>query len=202
MQRPPFPSGTKVPVGLSGISTPFGELFRAPRKITHVLRTRAPLYSSLRTFSLDLHVLGTPPAFVLSQDQTLQLRVFSMLGLLPKSLSRFTAYVLLQLKECGTAFRIVGLLFSFQRPSPAHATRPSVSFVPDHRDVAKTTGLRQRGSRSTATLQVRQEVGEPASHSKRALSFTSTPFRGQEGVGNLVPFGLFSAGAQLLAPLR
>jgi hypothetical protein len=29
----------------------------------------------LRAFSLDLHVLGTPPAFVLSQDQTLQLRV-------------------------------------------------------------------------------------------------------------------------------
>ncbi len=25
------------------------------------------------TFSFDLHVLGTPPAFVLSQDQTLQL---------------------------------------------------------------------------------------------------------------------------------
>jgi hypothetical protein len=60
----------------SGISTPFGELFRAPRKITHVLRTRAPLYSPLRAFSLDLHVLGTPPAFVLSQDQTLQLRDF------------------------------------------------------------------------------------------------------------------------------
>src|SRR3954470_13800064 len=39
----------------------------------HVLRTRSPVYSSLRTFSLDLHVLGTPPAFVLSQDQTLQL---------------------------------------------------------------------------------------------------------------------------------
>ena len=76
MQRPPFPAGTEVPEGLSGISTPFGELFRAPRKITHVLRTRAPLYSSLRTFSLDLHVLGTPPAFVLSQDQTLQFRVF------------------------------------------------------------------------------------------------------------------------------
>jgi hypothetical protein len=29
----------------------------------------------LRAFSLDLHVLGTPPAFVLSQDQTLQLRI-------------------------------------------------------------------------------------------------------------------------------
>jgi hypothetical protein len=63
-------------VVLSGISTPFGELSRALGQITHVLRTRAPLYSSLRTFPLDLHVLGTPPAFVLSQDQTLQLRGF------------------------------------------------------------------------------------------------------------------------------
>ena len=61
---------------LSGISTPFGELFRTPGQITHVLLTRAPLYSPLRAFSLDLHVLGTPPAFVLSQDQTLQLRGF------------------------------------------------------------------------------------------------------------------------------
>ena len=38
-----------------------------------MLRTRSPVYSPLRVFSLDLHVLGTPPAFVLSQDQTLQL---------------------------------------------------------------------------------------------------------------------------------
>jgi hypothetical protein len=29
-----------------------------------------------RIFSLDLHVLGTPPAFVLSQDQTLQFDLF------------------------------------------------------------------------------------------------------------------------------
>src|SRR4030042_1750298 len=28
------------------------------------------------TFSFDLHVLGTPPAFVLSQDQTLQFNLF------------------------------------------------------------------------------------------------------------------------------
>ena len=27
--------------------------------------------ASLTTFPLDLHVLGTPPAFILSQDQTL-----------------------------------------------------------------------------------------------------------------------------------
>jgi hypothetical protein len=74
MQRPSFPAGAEAPVVSSGISIPFGRLFRAPGQITHVLLTRAPLYSSLRTFSLDLHVLGTPPAFVLSQDQTLQLK--------------------------------------------------------------------------------------------------------------------------------
>ena len=91
MQRPPFPAGTEVPVVLSGISFPFGRLFRASGQITHVLRTRAPLYSPLRAFSLDLHVLGTPPAFVLSQDQTLQLRDFDPSQL---PLSRRTGMVL------------------------------------------------------------------------------------------------------------
>jgi hypothetical protein len=38
-----------------------------------VLLTRAPLYSGRSPFTFDLHVLGTPPAFVLSQDQTLHL---------------------------------------------------------------------------------------------------------------------------------
>ena len=78
---------------LSGISTPFGELSRASGQITHVLRTRAPLYSSLRTFSLDLHVLGTPPAFVLSQDQTLQLR-FRSRGPEPKLVARCDSMLL------------------------------------------------------------------------------------------------------------
>ena len=45
----------------------------ARRQITHALLTRAPLYSGRSPFSFDLHVLGTPPAFVLSQDQTLHL---------------------------------------------------------------------------------------------------------------------------------
>ena len=40
-----------------------------------MLRTRSPLYSGRSPFSLDLHVLSTPPAFVLSQDQTLQLKL-------------------------------------------------------------------------------------------------------------------------------
>ena len=37
----------------------------------HVLLTRTPLYSPLRAFSFDLHVLGAPPALILSRDQTL-----------------------------------------------------------------------------------------------------------------------------------
>ena len=50
------------------------------RQVTHVLLTRPPLEPPKR-FSLDLHVLGTPPAFVLSQDQTLNLKVPSELFL-------------------------------------------------------------------------------------------------------------------------
>ena len=42
------------------------------RQVAHVLLTRPPLTSFPKELhSLDLHVLGTPPAFVLSQDQTL-----------------------------------------------------------------------------------------------------------------------------------
>jgi hypothetical protein len=38
-----------------------------------VLLTRSPLSPEPKLrFSLDLHVLGAPPAFVLSQDQTLR----------------------------------------------------------------------------------------------------------------------------------
>src|SRR5215510_14298357 len=59
---------------LSGISDPFGSLSPTLRQVTHVLLTRLPLYSPLRAFAFDLHVLGTPPALILSQDQTLMLK--------------------------------------------------------------------------------------------------------------------------------
>src|SRR5699024_8061427 len=36
---------------------------------------RIPSENFLQIASLDLHVLGTPPAFILSQDQTLMLKV-------------------------------------------------------------------------------------------------------------------------------
>ena len=41
-----------------------------------MLLTRSPLGDTRRCPSLDLHVLSTPPAFVLSQDQTLREKIF------------------------------------------------------------------------------------------------------------------------------
>ena len=58
---------------LCGISQNFSWLSPTKRQITYVLLTRAPLYSHRSAFSFDLHVLSMPPAFVLSQDQTLKL---------------------------------------------------------------------------------------------------------------------------------
>ena len=63
---------------ICGISPRFHGLSPSYGQVTHALLARPPLSSPKRTpeglfqrFSFDLHVLGTPPAFVLSQDQTL-----------------------------------------------------------------------------------------------------------------------------------
>ena len=63
-------------VVLCCISSPFGGLSTTRGEITYVLLTRAPLYRGRSPFSLDLHVLGAPLTFVLSQDQTLQFESF------------------------------------------------------------------------------------------------------------------------------
>ena len=66
---------------LCGISTPFGVLFPCLGKVAHALLTRPPLKQFVASYSLsplDLHVLGTPPAFVLSQDQTLSFNPLSL----------------------------------------------------------------------------------------------------------------------------
>ena len=79
-----------------GISTSFDVLFPTARQVAHALLTRPPLRHSIhstveaqrfhflkllasrlncsvnRVSPFDLHVLGAPPAFVLSQDQTLE----------------------------------------------------------------------------------------------------------------------------------
>ena len=66
-----FPSSPEGLSVTSGISTPFEVLFRTRGLITYVLRTRAPL-TAPKDCPFDLHVLGPPQTFALSQDQTLQ----------------------------------------------------------------------------------------------------------------------------------
>ena len=59
-------------VVLCGISSRFQLLSPTRRQIAHVLLTRSPLsFGPKSSAPFDLHVLGAPPAFVLSQDQTL-----------------------------------------------------------------------------------------------------------------------------------
>ena len=65
-------------LAICGINSSFDELSPTSRQITHVLRTRSPLNQTCITTNLipfDLHVLSTPPAFVLSQNQTLRWKV-------------------------------------------------------------------------------------------------------------------------------
>ena len=74
---------------LSGFSYRFQQLSRAHGQVTYVLLTRSPLTSKKASSlfrAFDLHVLGMPPAFILSQDQTLHLIVCLALFF---SLSRF-----------------------------------------------------------------------------------------------------------------
>ena len=74
----PFPAVPCDTVGLCGISSRFQLLSPTLGQVAHVLLTRSPLSyinvhpkTSVGITPFDLHVLGAPPAFVLSQDQTL-----------------------------------------------------------------------------------------------------------------------------------
>ena len=58
---------------LCGISSRFQLLSPSEGQVAHALLTRSPLGIQPKSNTpFDLHVLGTPPAFVLSQDQTLE----------------------------------------------------------------------------------------------------------------------------------
>ena len=107
-----MPFGSVV---LCGISTPFGMLSPARGKIIHVLLTRAPLYRGRSPFSFDLHVLGAPLTFVLSQDQTLQLNLVS-----PRDAGSFQG----ELTELGLW---LGLEIALASPSRVGWSEPRVS---------------------------------------------------------------------------
>src|SRR5471032_1429992 len=74
MRRPKLPFLVIITTtGTFGISPSFLGLSRSSGQVTHVLLTRSRLCPRPKPgSSLHLHVLGTPPAFVLSQDQTLR----------------------------------------------------------------------------------------------------------------------------------
>jgi hypothetical protein len=74
LRSPAFPRRAHaVLANLSaGCSTPLGRF----RSITHPFAARQHVL--LHLLPLDLHVLSTPPAFNLSQDQTLHLKILNI----------------------------------------------------------------------------------------------------------------------------
>ena len=83
-----FSPGAMRRPGVSGITRPFGRLSRGRGQVLHVLLSRSPLASTRRWVPFDLHVLGAPPAFILSQDRTLRPKY---MGFEPVRSSQFIA---------------------------------------------------------------------------------------------------------------
>jgi hypothetical protein len=85
IRRRPIPQRPKAFISRScdhettyGISIGFPKLSRTEGQVAYALLTRSPLSAPASwSFSFDLHVLSPPPAFVLSQDQTLRSRKFN-----------------------------------------------------------------------------------------------------------------------------
>ena len=105
----PLPCGTVV---LCGISTRFQVLSPSVGQVPHALLTRSPLTTKPK-FSgpFDLHVLGTPPAFVLSQDQTLVFISWSV-SLLTSFLFRYLFSAPPRLELSGSSFLLHTIWFS------------------------------------------------------------------------------------------
>ena len=103
---------------LCGISTPFGVLFPCLGKVAHALLTRPPLKQLIASYSLsplDLHVLGTPPAFVLSQDQTLSFNPLFLNQVSPTKFHSFGITVLFALLLFCIVFKVrTGLPSAFE----------------------------------------------------------------------------------------
>jgi hypothetical protein len=80
-----FDFGMMPSLVICGINPPFGGLSPISGQVAHVLLTLAPLTPrciATPENPFDLHVLSTPPAFVLSQNQTLH-KKFLLFGRIP-----------------------------------------------------------------------------------------------------------------------
>ena len=123
------------PVVLCGISTTFAVLSPCKGQVAHALLTRPPLEQCIfksnrnlpirRMSPLDLHVLGTPPAFVLSQDQTLPFNpsTLSCLNSLESSLN------FLRVSLC--------IVFKVRLPVPLTFVRASSTIIPKPHPLVK-----------------------------------------------------------------
>ena len=81
-------------IGLCGISVRFQTLSPTQGQVAHALLTRPPLIPP-KGSPFDLNVLCTPPALILSQDQTLEIMVSKRLGEESiKSISSLIAHLL------------------------------------------------------------------------------------------------------------
>ena len=122
-----------------GISSRFQLLSPSEGQVAHALLTRPPL-APKRSF--DLHVLGTPPAFVLSQDQTLEFNLlkrvspFRSLNRLVFS-SQLTAFLLFMTLPVITWLFLVFALYSFQGAPPRSRATASVYYTPSTSPVNK-----------------------------------------------------------------
>ena len=98
-QLPNQPRATPIAISLSSLELMLYYL-QFPRAIhhyricSHVLLTRPPLSVRASPYTpSDLHVLSVPPAFVLSQDQTLKLNFLSPESLLPHTYLTQVKYI-------------------------------------------------------------------------------------------------------------
>ncbi len=100
-----------------------------PKANSHALLTRAPVSTFPKeSFPCDLHVLGLPPAFVLSQDQTL--RLTSRPGTKPSP--RLTGLLKSNLIFKALACKPKGNSQSNQ-PKPAKPKKPPRAFLLEER---------------------------------------------------------------------
>ena len=142
-------------VGPSGINPSFLGLSRYQGWVTHVLLTRSPLSPGPKAwFSLDLHVLSAPPAFVLSQDQTLREDGMPAPG---ASGDPFTSSVLLAQRPSVRFRRIVRTT----RLKPSHPRRPKP--------------VRDRGSRHRRTFAVEFSKTSAVSERRRKKDLRLAP---------------------------
>ena len=89
---------------------------RLPTRYSPVRRFPQLLFdeSPICWFSLDLHVLGTPPAFILSQDQTLNKMFITHIFRCLYSVTRMTHYASLLCFEFSRTNKFCLFVFSFK----------------------------------------------------------------------------------------